>query len=799
MKVIPFGFMGGGASGPFAPDSISDLQAWYKSDTNVTTVLNTGEERVSRWGDVDDAQPLTSGNVNIRGRLIDATHGFAAALIPPDLQNGYPYFNAGSSQYIQGLLTTPLTDPFTLVLVTRYNRGSGASYAYRYNNEGIYGVPARYSAGDSIRASYSPWAQMYATNYTTSSDTLTIATGALTVVAADDLGWTTGYVAVQADDNNIMVGTITSYTAGTKTLVLNITSATGSGTFSSWDVGGVSSTFLYTAFPQTTKWDTLINVYDGANSKSVVNGVDNGSGTMVTPMKHTGLKFIFAGFLEIIAYNKALDTDEIAELSTYLIDKYAETTFQDRWSMYFDGFDDYVDCGRVADMEVQTLSWSVWIKPGGYARNTCIFMKGSSTNHGLSMWITNSDVLVCQAANVTNDSYNNSQVASLPTYIPLNTWGHIAFTHEQTATGATQKIYINGILRNTYINTPAPVDLPYTISYPGNDLYLGQRNNGTYDYIGNMDDVAFWDTVLDEDTVESIYHLGAPNDLTLPASYTAGSGVDKSGDLKGYWLMGDGAHYNGGLGLPYDIPDAWAATLFSKSYFWFDGIDDYIDFGNDSSLRPTTAFSYSFWIKTPATTGISAGVMQNGGGPWGNRNHGIYISQYWTTYYFYIGDGTTFYTLVAGCTANVWQHFLLTYDGTDAKIYRDGGAPTTVAVPSIAYDSGAHSNFILGARGDTQFPTNSDIDDLAIFDSAKVIGDVWDGSGHPTDLSGESGLVAYWKFDDATLSGQWTVPDSSANSNTGTSVAMGPMNKKYYANTGKQKNGSLDNAKMDTP
>ena len=54
---------------------------------------------------------------------------------------------------------------------------------------------------------------------------------------------------------------------------------------------------------------------------------------------------------------------------------------------------------------------------------------------------------------------------------------------------------------------------------------------------GIVDEFAVWDTALDADTITSIYNSGEPNDLTLAASYTEGSGVDKTGDLQGYWRM----------------------------------------------------------------------------------------------------------------------------------------------------------------------------------------------------------------------------------------------------------------------
>ena len=63
-----------------------------------------------------------------------------------------------------------------------------------------------------------------------------------------------------------------------------------------------------------------------------------------------------------------------------------------------------------------------------------------------------------------------------------------------------------------------------------------------------------WDTGLDANTVTSIYNSGVPNNLTLAASYTAGGGTDKSGDLQGFWRMGEGSTWDSGAG-EWTIPD----------------------------------------------------------------------------------------------------------------------------------------------------------------------------------------------------------------------------------------------------
>ena len=53
----------------FAPDSISDLVSWYKSDTNVTSYKRLEhEQRVTHWADVDGNYPLEQDYTNALAR-----------------------------------------------------------------------------------------------------------------------------------------------------------------------------------------------------------------------------------------------------------------------------------------------------------------------------------------------------------------------------------------------------------------------------------------------------------------------------------------------------------------------------------------------------------------------------------------------------------------------------------------------------------------------------------------------------------------------------------------------------------
>ena len=146
----------------------------------------------------------------------------------------------------------------------------------------------------------------------------------------------------------------------------------------------------------------------------------------------------------------------------------------------FDGVNDYIDCGVIN--QVQTFSYSMWVTPLNWGATRVAIQQGQSSNYGVSFWFMSDGTLRCLGSNGTNDSYFGNVVVNADTYLPSGDWGHIVFTHEQTGPGATQKIYINGILRNTYVSTTNP----YIVNYLGNPLYIGKRNNNSAFFLGNI-------------------------------------------------------------------------------------------------------------------------------------------------------------------------------------------------------------------------------------------------------------------------------------------------------------------------
>ena len=128
-------------------------------------------------------------------------------------------------------------------------------------------------------------------------------------------------------------------------------------------------------------------------------------------------------------------------------------------------------------------------------------------------------------------------------------------------------------------------------------------------------------------------------------------------------------------------------------------------------------------------------------------------------------------------TVNEWFHVAMVYNGDGAgdsdkfKLYIDGSLITMSyanTLPSATHSTCGSANFrIADTTGTGIAKWIGLINDVAIFETALTSGEVGTiyNSGVPTDLSGESGLVAYWRFEEGSGT---SVTDHSDNSHTGT-------------------------------
>tara|TARA_R100000781_G_scaffold51092_1_gene33705 strand:+ start:122 stop:907 length:786 start_codon:yes stop_codon:yes gene_type:complete len=218
----------------------------------------------------------------------------------------------------------------------------------------------------------------------------------------------------------------------------------------------------------------------------------------------------------------------------------------------------------------------------------------------------------------------------------------------------------------------------------------------------------------------------------------------------------------------------------------FDGVDQFVDVGNDSSLRPALAdgITISLWAKFPDVLSPTAMFFStssnssNYSGIWVQKNGNGKLSMN-------TGDGggsgggdrRTFSTLGSYLTNDKWHHIVFLFaDETSANwnIYIDGtatGGVTSGTGSAMVYTT---DNSFIGKRittyGNT-FMGEGHLDEVSLFSKALTSGEITSiyNSGNPTDLTGESDLIAWWRNGDTRGSSTYpTIEDYSSNSNNGT-------------------------------
>jgi hypothetical protein len=208
----------------------------------------------------------------------------------------------------------------------------------------------------------------------------------------------------------------------------------------------------------------------------------------------------------------------------------------------------------------------------------------------------------------------------------------------------------------------------------------------------------------------------------------------------------------------------------------FDGIDAFVEvtdadnlsFGNGATDSP---FSISAWVKMDTVSNfIIASKDATSQREYAFRmvSDTIRVFLLDNTNGGYIGRR---YNSSLSSLQGVWSHFCFTYNGNSAssgvKIYLNGSRIDDTDYQGGTYTSmiNTSSNFNIGRQEITNFDSNGNIDELAIFNSELSSSDVTAiyNSGVPNDLSSLSPL-SWWRFEETS---GLTAIDSGTGGNDG--------------------------------
>jgi hypothetical protein len=267
----------------------------------------------------------------------------------------------------------------------------------------------------------------------------------------------------------------------------------------------------------------------------------------------------------------------------------------------------------------------------------------------------------------------------------LNTWNHVVGTYD----GTSQKIYVDGVLRNT-------VSLTGTINTSSNDALVGLYNYGDYCLTGNVGAVRVYNKALSAVEVAQNYEAQKSKfantivqqglvlnlDAGNPYSY-AGAGTT--------WIDVSGNSNNGTL-----INSPTYSSDNSGVLNWASVSSQYATVAMNSGLRVTN-ITQEVWVFLNSTADQVFIGMQYGTGS--NNSFALWVSG--GTFYFGVNTGGTFYQSASSTpSTSTWYHLVHTYNGTTQYLYINGVLVTTynsAASGNITYDT---SNTLLAIGAD---------------------------------------------------------------------------------------------------
>lgn len=445
-------------------------------------------------------------------------------------------------------------------------------------------------------------------------------------------------------------------------------------------------------------------------------------------------------------------------------------------SFSFDGVDDYFLVPDTSGLSFgngttdSPFSISAWVKIGQTTAQGIVTKYGSSSSTREYLFYTTGGKLRLLFIDASNGANN---FATGTTTLSTNTWYHVACTYDGRG-GSTayngMTLYINGVAESV-------TTIGGSYSAMSNTTAMVQIGKySTNELLGNVDEVAIFNSELSQSDITAIYNNGEPQSLDAYSPLI-------------WFRMGDNATWNGRtwtmtsvgtdtrIARSINMVEANRSTDVPPNPFVntksiaLDGVDDYVDCGNDSSLQITGELSLSAWVKvSTSTSGANAIIAKDN---LGSRCFDLFAIGSAGTPRLLIWNSNSAYGVNATTDIkdNLWHHVVGVFSPSNSlKIYVDGvleGTNSTSVPSSIDNDS---VNVTIGgilSSSTIFFSYLGNIDEVSLFNTELSASDVTTiyNSGVPNDISSLS-PVSWWRCGDGDTAP--TLTDNGSASNDGT-------------------------------
>lgn len=346
-------------------------------------------------------------------------------------------------------------------------------------------------------------------------------------------------------------------------------------------------------------------------------------------------------------------------------------------ALSFDGVDDYVNVtypSELSDLPESDFSISCWMNlgslPGGSTFKRILDLTNTVSPFN-SVQFTGTNANNTLQIGVYRNGSQNVRIYRASTQngaMPIGRWVYVVGTWN--ASTNTPKLYIDTELQiGTGNGSPTPV--------VANSFTLGARsdlNAATFTDV-DIDEVMIYNRALSETEIQKIYNNGLGKYKPLNNNLINVRKLD-SNSLVGYWTMDeingttliDKMGVNNGTIYGATQVDGKIGKALS-----FDGVDDYVDCGNN--VAGNSNMTISFWINPSAikaggliykTTDYSAS-REDYHIFWWTGNQGIQVG---------FSDGSSvIYNNLGGSgiiILNQWQLINIVKTGTKVDVYRNG-------------------------------------------------------------------------------------------------------------------------------
>ncbi|MDD3927196.1 MAG: LamG domain-containing protein, partial [bacterium] len=415
-------------------------------------------------------------------------------------------------------------------------------------------------------------------------------------------------------------------------------------------------------------------------------------------------------------------------------------------ALAFDGINDYVDCGKDTSLDIEdednavtdTVTVSAWVKFDSLTNGAAPL-----DNNLYRLYYSGGKIYflyrIAENTYAGDSTWNNwAGIASMTT-VQQNKWYYVT----GVKSGNTMSLYINGAKER---------ELSCLTGYTADNSQLDNLLMGSGGFNGKLDEVRIYSTALSADSIHQHW---------------------LEGQTRGQWLLDEGQgttagdssdNNNNGTLVNMDTNTCWVNGRLGKALA-FDGVNDYVNCGSNSSLNITDAITIETWIKfdsfadwvRPLNNNLYQ-IFHRGG-----SDHRIFFL-YHIVENTRSGDSSwNNWSGVASTTslqAGQWYHVACVKSGNTMSIYINGVKERELdCLAGYTIDNTQMTNLNLGA-GYNYF--NGQLDEVRIYSTA---------------LSADS---IYQHYFEGQTRGQWlldegqgtTAGDSSGNNNNGTLVNM---------------------------